>query len=159
SSNDLYSAAILFPECMDVGTLASDTVQIDNLTYQICDLNPTVAQSATLYSNFSIEGRLDNGGSPDYYPKNIAWRIDGQVQVGTDFTSLSSSEQAAALASPIQLTLASSTKLVATSNNDTELVIQPDAQLRVAGLSAAAVELGVGLSGDITSSWRGITVN
>ncbi|MDO6749306.1 hypothetical protein, partial [Gilvimarinus sp. 1_MG-2023] len=81
------------------------------------------------------------------------------VQVGTDFTSLSSSEQAAALASPIQLTLASSTKLVATSNNDTELVIQPDAQLRVAGLSAAAVELGVGLSGDITSSWRGITVN
>ncbi|MDP2548714.1 hypothetical protein [Oceanobacter sp. 4_MG-2023] len=161
SSNDLYSAAILFPECMDVGTLASDTVQIDNLTYQICDLNPTVAQSATLYSNFSIEGRLDNGGSPDYYPKNIAWRIDGQVQVGTDFTSLSSSEQAAALASPIQLTLASSTKLVATSNNDSELVIQPDARLRVAGSSTAGVEVGaVGLgAGDITSSWRGISVN
>jgi hypothetical protein len=146
---------------MDVGTLASDTVQIDNLTYQICDLNPTVAQSATLYSNFSIEGRLTNGGSPDYYPKNIAWRIDGQVQVGTDFTSLSSSEQAAALASPIQLTLVSSTKLVATSNNDTELVIQPDARLRIAGSSTAAVEVGaVGLSaGDITSSWHGISVN
>tara|TARA_R110002050_G_scaffold300792_1_gene472791 strand:+ start:2744 stop:7171 length:4428 start_codon:yes stop_codon:yes gene_type:complete len=161
SSNDLYSAAILFPQCMGVGTLADDTLAFDNTPYQVCDLNSQLAESVTLYGSFSMEGLLDNGGSPDYYPKNIAWRIDGQVQVGTDFTSLSSSEQAAALASPIQLTLASSTKLVATSNNDSELVIQPDARLRVAGSSTVAVEVGaVGLgAGDITSSWRGISVN
>ncbi|PIQ41278.1 MAG: hypothetical protein COW58_02450, partial [Thalassolituus sp. CG17_big_fil_post_rev_8_21_14_2_50_53_8] len=81
----VYSPAILFPECMGVGTLAEDTLVVGGMPYQICDLT-NVDQSATLYSNFSIEGRLNNGGKPDYYPKNIAWRINGQVQVGTDFT-------------------------------------------------------------------------
>lgn len=156
----VYSPAILFPECMGVGTLAEDTLVVGGMSYQICDLT-NVDQSATLYSNFSIEGRLDNGGKPDYYPKNIAWRINGQVQVGTDFTPLNSAEQAAALASPVQLTLPAGTTLVAISNNDSELLIQPDARLRVAGSADAPVAVGVaGLTtGDITSGWRGITVN
>jgi len=156
----VYSPAILFPECMGVGTLAEDTLVVGGMPYQICDLT-NVDQSATLYSNFSIEGRLDNGGRPDYYPKNIAWRINGQVQVGTDFAPLNSAERAAALASPVQLTLPAGTTLLATSNNDSELLIQPDARLRVAGSADAPVALGVaGLTaGDITSGWRGITVN
>lgn len=156
----VYSQAILFPECMGVGTLAEDTLLVGSMRYQICVLT-NVDQSATLYSNFSIEGRLDNGGKPDYYPKNIAWRINGQVQIGTDFTPLNSAEQAAALASPVQLTVPAGTTLLATSNNDSELLIQPDARLRVAGSADAPVALGVaGLTaGDITSGWRGITVN
>jgi hypothetical protein len=156
----VYSQAILFPECMGVGTLAEDTLLVGSMRYQICDLT-NVDQSATLYSNFSIEGRLDNGGKPDYYPKNIAWRINGQVLIGTVFTPLNSAEQAAALASPVQLTVPAGTTLLATSNNDSELLIQPDARLRVAGSADAPVALGVaGLTaGDITSGWRGITVN
>tara|TARA_R110002167_G_C12698064_1_gene653104 strand:- start:2721 stop:5705 length:2985 start_codon:yes stop_codon:yes gene_type:complete len=146
---------------MGVGSLAEDTMLLGGVTYQVCDLNATVVQSVTLYSNFSIEGRLTNGGSADYNPKNIAWRINGQIQVGNDFSGLSDGEQQAALTDPVRFNLVSGSQLIASSGSDSELIIQPDVLFKAKGSSASAIEItsdNTG-AGEITSAWRGMTIN
>ncbi|MAD43484.1 MAG: hypothetical protein CMI02_08400 [Oceanospirillaceae bacterium] len=161
SNQDVYPAAILFPQCMGAGTLSSDLLTIDGDVFQVCDLNAEISQSVTLYGSFSMEGLLTAGGLPDYSVKHIVWRLSGKVQAGSDFTQLTASEQEQALTDPLTLTLLTGSRLLAEADMDSELVIQPDAHLKVAGADNAAVVISVidSGTGEITSGWRGITVN
>ncbi len=156
-----YIAAIQYPECLGVGTLSEDTLTLNGNSYQICDLNHSITSNATLYSRFSTEGAVYLNGNADYSARYTAWRLNGQVMVGSDFSLLSATEQETALASPVKFNLVSGTHLFATAANDSELVIQPDVLLKARGSSAAAIEITSDSTGGgaITSDWKGITVN
>ncbi|MDK2778656.1 MAG: hypothetical protein KYX62_13440 [Pseudomonadota bacterium] len=156
-----YIAAIQYPECLGVGTLSEDTLTLNGNSYQICDLNHSITSNATLYSRFSTEGAVYLNGSADYSARYTAWRLNGQVMVGSDFSLLSATEQETALASPVKFNLVSTTHLFATAGNDSELIIQPDVRLKAVGAENSVIEMRSMNSGngEITSHWRGMTVN
>tara|TARA_R110001583_G_scaffold9209_1_gene43840 strand:- start:5550 stop:8387 length:2838 start_codon:yes stop_codon:yes gene_type:complete len=156
-----YVVAIQYPQCMGVGTLSNGTLTIDNTSYQVCDLDSAINRNATLYGYFSTQGALLSNGNADYNAKHTAWRIKGQVMVGSDFSALTAGEQTAALASPLKFNLASSSKLIAAADSDAELIVQPNVLLKARGSSETplAINSETSSNGDITSAWRGMTIN
>jgi|GEM_PF-1321530 len=143
-----YATAIQYPECLGVGT-------VDENDSRVCILDSHITRSVTLYSSF------DSDTDTNYNAESVSWKINGQVMVGQDFSTLTDEQKTAALASPVKFNLLASTDLSITADSEAELVIQPDALFTAIGNANIPVEIHSDNSGkgDVTSAWRGITVN
>lgn len=135
-----YEFGLSFEPCYGAGTLLEETVGIGQYTYQICELKGQV--SGNLYFDDDING------------VRVAWRINGPVTLGSDFTALDATQQQAALAKPSQVVMDGDSRLLLGAGS--ALTLNPDVALRVLGTAGNPLELA---PRGFNEYWGGITIN
>ncbi|QIL90949.1 hypothetical protein GNX18_15085 [Microbulbifer sp. SH-1] len=135
-----YELGLYYEPCYGAGALLEETVAIGQSTYQICELKGQV--SGNLYFDDDIND------------VKVAWRINGAVTLGSDFTALDAAQQQAALAAPGQIVIDGGSKILLSTGST--LALNPNAALRVLGTAQNPVELA---PQGLNEHWGGITIN
>jgi len=135
-----YEFGLYYDPCYGVGTPLDETVTIGQASYNVCELKGQVA--GHLYFDDDINGEL------------VAWRINGAVALGSDFSALDATQQGAALAEPHQVIMDGSSRILMDAGS--ALTVNPDVAFRVLGTAEDPVELE---PQGLEENWGGITVN
>ncbi|WP_250463267.1 hypothetical protein [Microbulbifer litoralis] len=138
-----YDFSLTYEPCYGVGTPLEETVSIgQGDSYSICELQGEITEN--FYFDDDING------------ERVAWRIRGEVTLGSDFGTLDADQQRALLAAPQKVILDDTSRLRLPA--DASLVVNPGVRLTVAGTVKDPVELDIRPQ-DRGAHWGGITIN
>lgn len=139
-----YDMGLFYEPCLGVGVPLEETLTQGPNTYQVCELEGTVA------SSFKFDDDIND--------EMIAWVLKGAVNLGEPFADLSEEEQQERLANPYTVIMNGQSRIFGRAGGS--LVVNPGVELRARGRESAPIVLASvdeGTAG--AGEWGGLTIN